>query len=149
MKCQLMRTLAILCLLSYAHLGNPTPANARETIPEIPDLHIATGVMSQYAPGKMQEVIRVRQTPGRTDPALPSELPEVTGWVAMRDPEWIGQQVVVCFEETGQCETFLVVDCAGIADGGYAWMTRNNIVAEMDFESAVRHNVGLVSSGLA
>jgi hypothetical protein len=31
----------------------------------------------------------------------------------------------------------LVVDCAGIQDGGYDWMVRNGIVAEIDYESAV------------
>lgn len=102
---------------------------------------ITTGTMSQYARGKMQEVIRVRQTPGKAYPELPQKLPAVDGYLAMRDPHWIGEVVKVCFEESGVCETFLVVDCAGHSDGGFLWMNRNNIAAEMDYESAVRHNV--------
>lgn len=99
---------------------------------------ILSGWASQYAPGKMEEVIRVRQTPGRTNHSLPQELPEADGRIALLEPDLIGDVVLVCpHDSTLPCRTMLVVDCAGIQDGGYDWMVRNGIVAEIDYESAV------------
>lgn len=103
------------------------------------------GTASQYAPGVMRRVITVRQTPGRTAHTLPATLPPVDGFIAVLDCDGVGRirEMRPVGGEWGLC---LVADCAGGADGGAAWMRRNGIVAEMDYESAVR--LGTVGRGL-
>lgn len=114
---------------------------------------VSKGVLSQYAPLKMKEVINIRQQHGRTAWNLPYELPRVFGYIAMPYPEMIGKTVLICVywdlhvdAELVACELFLVVDCAGVADGGLAWMMRNNIIAEVDYKSA--EALGFVGRGV-
>ena len=94
------------------------------------------GTASQYAPGVMQEVISNRQRWGQ----LPMELPPTDGYVATLEANLIGSFVYIRPEGADIWEQFLVVDCAGHADGGYAWMLRNNVLVEVDYETAVRWN---------
>lgn len=102
---------------------------------------IVTGIASQYAPGVMDKVVYNRQHLS-TSFSLPGELPNVHGYVATRDCSDIGKIVYLRPVDCDDCrfEKFLVADCAGIADGGFSWMVRNNIIVEIDYESAVRLN---------
>lgn len=99
---------------------------------------LLSGIASQYAPGKMQEVIHTRQIVSTSHP-LPTQLPQVDGYIAVADPSLIGEQLLVCPEQL-PCRLMLVVDCAGIQDGGLSWMNSNGIVLEMDYASAVAWN---------
>jgi hypothetical protein len=98
---------------------------------------VVSGWASQYAPGRMQEVIRVRQTRPTAMP-LPAELPAVDGYIAVLDCAEIGNVWYLRYGES--VESFLVVDCAGDA-ATRAWMTRNNILVEVDHATALRWGV--------
>jgi len=98
------------------------------------------GVCSQYDPGVMESVIRVRQS-GRTAMNLPTNLPRVDGYVALKECSDIGKIVWMRKLGSDKWESFYVVDCAGIKDGGRDWMERNNIVAEIDGDTARRWDV--------
>lgn len=102
---------------------------------------VHTAIASQYAPGVMERVIRVRQQPGRTAHTLPAVLPDVDGYVAVMDCSRIGSVVLLRPVGASLWERFLVTDCAGIADGGRDWMLRNGIVAEIDHATAERWDV--------
>lgn len=95
---------------------------------------IVTGWASQYAPGKMESVVAVRQA-GRTAHDLPTILPPTDGYIAVLDCAHIGE--IWHIEHAGIVESFLVVDCAGHT-ATRQWMTRNNILVEVDYETAVR-----------
>lgn len=99
---------------------------------------ISTGWASQYAPGVMDRVIRMRQTPGETFMTLDVDLPVVNGYVAVPECNRIGD--ILFIRPVGQrhWEKFLVVDCTG--RDSYAWMMRNNILVEVDYETAKRWN---------
>lgn len=98
---------------------------------------VASGWASQYAPGRMEEVIRVRQTRATAMP-LPADLPAVDGYIAVLDCAEIGQ---VWYLRHGRAiESFLVVDCAGDAETR-AWMQRNGIHVEVDADTAARWGV--------
>ena len=119
-------------------------------------MNISTGVMcfllfigraSQYGPGVMDRVIRVRQS-GRTAMTLPAKLPEVDGYVAVQDCLMIGEVIRVRPVGAAEWERFLVTDCASKSDrqsptdprSGYEWMVDGNILIEVDYETAVRWN---------
>lgn len=94
---------------------------------------VLIGVASQYDPGVFEQVVRVRQSYG----SLPTNLPDYDGaHVAVLDCGDVGQQVLVCRD--GACRFALIADCAGIADGGYAWMVRNRIAGELDSATATQ-----------
>jgi len=98
---------------------------------------LATGTVSQYAPGVMESVIAYRQThPTAYTP--PNPLPEVDGFVAALDCGDLGETWY--FRYDGAVESFLVVDCAGDA-ATRDWMRRNGIIAEVDGETARRWGV--------
>lgn len=84
------------------------------------------GIASRYDPGVMEQVVRNRHL----------QAPVHTAKIAVLQAEDIGKRFLVCREE--HCEIAWAVDCAGIADGGYAWMVRNNVILELDYETAVR-----------
>lgn len=88
---------------------------------------VLVGIASRYDPGVMEQVVRNR---GMLTP------PVHTAKIAVLDAEDIGKRFLVCREE--HCEIAWAVDCAGIADGGYDWMVRNNVVLELDYETAMR-----------
>lgn len=98
---------------------------------------VASGWASQYAPGRMAEVIHVRQTRPTAMP-LPADLPAVDGYIAVLDCAEIGQVWYLRYGEA--VESFLVVDCAGDA-ATRAWMERNNILVEIDADTAARWGV--------
>jgi hypothetical protein len=102
---------------------------------------IMTGIASQYAPGVMDKVVYNRQNLS-TVVSLPNNLPAVDGYVASQYCSDIGKIIYLRPADCEECEfeKFLVADCAGIADGGLSWMLRNNIVVEVDYETAVRRN---------
>ena len=94
-----------------------------------------TGIASRYDPGVFQSVVQVRQRSG----SLPSQLPEYDGaHIALLDCRDVGKQVLVC--KGNDCRFALVADCAGVADGGRAWMIRNGIAGEVDDVTADRLN---------
>lgn len=97
----------------------------------------STGVASQYAPGVMERVVRVRQA-GRTARNLPRELPAVDGFVAAERCADIGQVWTVMHGE--RVERMLVADCSGHASTT-RWMQRNNILVEVDGATARRWGV--------
>jgi hypothetical protein len=92
---------------------------------------LAGGVASRYDPGVFEHrAIPNHQRYGH----LPSRLP-VDRYNALADCSRVGDVVLVCYE--GRCWNALVADCAGIADGGLAWMQTNGIAGEVDYETAV------------
>ena len=95
---------------------------------------ISTGWASQYAPGVMDKVIVNRQAWDQ----IPDEIDQYDGFVAGRYPDEIGKAVWIRPVGTDEWELFLVVDCAGIADGGLAWMKRSGVLYEVDYQTAVR-----------
>jgi len=96
---------------------------------------IVAGWASQYAPGKIEQVINVRQTRS-VRIKLPARLPKTDGFIAVLDCAEIGNVWHLRPEGTKVFESFLVVDCAG--PGAAGWMRRNNILVEVDFKTAVR-----------
>ena len=113
--------------------------------PAPPD--IQTGWASQYAPDVMERVVANRLAGCCGRYGLPLELPPVDGYVAAREPGDIGRLVWLRPVGATAWERFLVVDCAGrgdrrVSDGlsGHAWMTRYNVLVEVDYQTAVRWN---------
>jgi len=98
---------------------------------------LATGTLSQYAPGKAQQTIKVRQTRPTAYP-LPTQLPTTDGYIAVLDCSEIGNIWTLRFPD-GTIETFLVIDCAGDTITRN-WMRWNNIIGEVNYETALRHN---------
>lgn len=98
---------------------------------------ILSGIASQYAPGVMESVISVRQS-GMTAANLPGNLPDVDGFVAVKDCDRIGEILWLRPQGQRRWESFLVVDCANPADGADLWMERNNILVEVDHNTAKR-----------
>lgn len=103
---------------------------------------LTTGYASRYDAGVFERVIRNRQRDG----SLPQTLPPVAGYAALLDCNRVGDVVVVCTGETEgfshkHCYTALVADCAGIVDGGAAWMHRYNIAAELDYDNAIARDL--------
>jgi hypothetical protein len=99
---------------------------------------LMTGYASQYAPGVMDRVIRVRQS-GRTSMDLPQKLPNVDGYVAVEACDRIGDIIYLRPEGYDEWEKFLIVDCSGHQETT-AWMLRNNILVEVDAKTAQRWN---------
>lgn len=100
------------------------------------------GHISHYAPGVMAQVIANRQAWGE----LPAVLPAVAGYAARPDCADIGRIIWLSIAG-GRYAPFLVVDCASKSDrrwqdglSGYEWMMAYNVLAEVDYETAVRHD---------
>lgn len=96
--------------------------------------HVACTIclVSQYSPGVMQEVVANRGIVESPD-----------GYVAVRDCEFIGMNAWLRPLGQAQWEHFVVADCSMPpgTDGAYEWMTRNMIVAEIDYQTAARWDV--------
>jgi hypothetical protein len=82
---------------------------------------LVAGVASRYDPGVFEMVARNRGL---------SEWDG--GHIAVLDGDLVGETVIVC-DSDDVCWWAQVTDCAGIADGGYAWMVRNGIAGELDY----------------
>lgn len=95
------------------------------------------GVASQYSPGVMERVVANRQA-GRARIRLPKTLPAVDGFVAAERCSDIGQVWTIRYRE--RVERFLVADCSGSA-ATTRWMRRNNILVEIDHQTARRWGV--------
>jgi len=102
---------------------------------------IMTGWASQYDQGIMDKVVHNRQN-ASTFLSLPEKLPVVHGYVASRHCLDIGEIIYLRPLGCKECafERFLIADCAGVVDGGLDWMVRNNIIVEVDYETALRWN---------
>jgi len=70
----------------------------------------------------------------------------VDGFIAVAEREDIGRLFYLRPQGRDEWELFLAADCAGIADGGYSWMKRNRILAEVDYATALRW--GTVGRGI-
>ena len=88
--------------------------------------------LSQYSPGTMEAVAAHRGIESGAD-----------GYLAVRDCEFIGMNVWLRPLGQEHWEHFVVVDCSMPpgTDGAYEWMTTNNIVGEIDYETASRWGV--------
>ena len=98
-------------------------------------LVISSGWGSQYHSGIAESVIHVRQT-RNVSHRLPLNLPDVDGYIAVRDCNHIGE-VWWLRPVGGKVESFLVIDCAG-SDETRDWMDRNQIIGEIDHLTADR-----------
>jgi len=96
-----------------------------------------TGIASQYDPGVMSHAISYRQRHHQ----IPHDLSSYSGFMAVLESDNIGREYWVRPINSSTWEKFLAVDCAGIADGGYSWMVNSGIIAEIDYDSAVRWGV--------
>ncbi len=100
-------------------------------------LILLSGIASQYGHGRMNSVIAVRQIPGRTAYTITQPLTRFDGFMAMADCAQLGREYYVRPVTAETWELFLVVDCSGdIATTD--WMRRNNIIVEVDHDTAVR-----------
>ena len=99
---------------------------------------VAIGIASQYGNGVSERVIHVRQTK-RVHAPLPLELPVTNGYIAVKDCEHIGEVWYLRPIGGNKVESFLVIDCAGSTET-IAWMNRNNILVEVDYNTAKRWN---------
>jgi len=102
--------------------------------PFSPPLAAQVGIASQYSQGKMQQVTAYRQRVGQ----IPLDLFPYDGFIAVLEADDIGRLYHIRPVGTLHWERFLAVDCAGIADGGYAWMVNGGIIAEVGWETAQR-----------
>jgi len=96
---------------------------------------IASGWASQYDVGVMERVIPIQQHYG----ALPVSLPQVNGYIAVRDCAQMGQ-IWLIRPQNGNWERFLVADCAGSQETR-DWMTKNRILVEVDGKTARRWKI--------
>jgi len=97
-------------------------------------------IASHYSPGIMQEVVANRHDMGQLSTTHDK-------FVAVRDCDHIGE--VLWLAPIGDpWEMFIVADCAMPpgTDGAYEWMTENNILVEVDYETAERW--GSVGGGI-
>lgn len=99
-----------------------------------------TGTLSQYSPAATDRVIANRSIPGRTAYTLPANWREYDVLLAVESCDRLGETGVVYWQ--GHSGTYIVMDCSGHASTS-AWMRRNNIIAEVDANTAQRwHSVG-------
>ena len=97
---------------------------------------LLTALASQYSPHTMESVVAIRQD----QELLPQVLPSVDGYIAVLDCSLIGQTWHLRPQGTPTWEQFLIADCANPLDGGDTWMVDHNIIAEVDYKTAVRWN---------
>lgn len=103
------------------------------------------GWCSQYGPGVMERVIETRQSWGQ----LPDDLTGYDGAIAVADCSEIGATWLIRPVWTCEWERFVVADCASRSDrqsetdarSGYEWMVGQGIVAEVDYQTALRWDV--------
>jgi len=96
---------------------------------------IAIGWASQYHQGISESVIHVRQT-SNVHRSLPLDIPQVDGYIAVRDCHHIGEIWHLRPVGRDKVESFWVIDCAGSQETR-EWMN-TTIIAEVDWQTAVR-----------
>ena len=89
-----------------------------------------TGWASAYAPGVMEATVTYRLENGLWWNTPPSRWIYADGYIATNDCRQVGSMMTL-IDPAGNEYAVLVADCAG-DDGGAAWMTRCNVVAELD-----------------
>ena len=103
---------------------------------------IIIGWASHYAPGVMERVIENRL---RWNHIQQYQVDGVNCYVAGRYASEIGKIVWIRALQ-GSWTRCLVVDCAGIADGGLEWMLTHNVLYELDFNTM--NHIGRLGRGL-
>lgn len=89
-----------------------------------------TGWASAYAPGVMEATVAYRLETGNWWNIPPSRWIYADGYIAVNDCRRVGDMVA----PDGDEYAVLVADCGGPGEGqGSDWMSRNNIVAELDW----------------
>ena len=95
---------------------------------------IEYGYASAYAENVMEATVRYRLDNGVWWNKPPHNWYEVAGYVATNDCTQVGH-VVTLIAPGGREYRVLVADCGGAEpNGGASWMTRNSIVAELDWK---------------
>ena len=91
------------------------------------------GWASAYAPGVMEATVAWRLERGVWRNPLPAGWYQVAGYVATNDCSQVGLTATLV-DPGGRAWPVLVADCGGAEPhGGAAWMTANDIVAELDW----------------
>ena len=90
-----------------------------------------SGYASAYAPGVMAEVIRYRLDNDLWRHTPPRDWYTASGAIATNDCSQVGLMATLV-DPAGDEYRVLIADCGG-ADGGADWMSRNNIIAELDW----------------
>jgi hypothetical protein len=103
-----------------------------------------TGWASQYGNGGVMEAtIEAQQDMGH----IPQDLSGYDGFVAVLDCARVGDTVYMRPSNQAVWERFMVVDCAcSCHPSTIAWMQDNNIIAEVDYQTAERWET--VGSGI-
>lgn len=96
-----------------------------------------TGNLSQYSPAATERVIANRSIAGRTAYTLPDNWREYDVLVAVNECSRLGETGVIMWRE--HRETYIAFDCSGHASTS-RWMRRNNIIGEVDGNTARRWN---------
>ena len=91
---------------------------------------VVGGWASAYAPGVMEATVAARMEHGYWFTPPPRNWYEAAGYVAVNDCTRVGEMATL-IDPGGREWRVLVADCGG-ADGGSDFMTRNNIIAELD-----------------
>jgi len=107
---------------------------------------ILFALASHYSPGTMALVLRNRQS-GNAWVSMPLELPRHDGMIAVRDCWHLGEVWTLRTAGAVDWERHLVVDCARPGDGAAEWMTLNNIMVEVGYDTAQRW--GSIGGGVA
>ena len=121
-----------------------TPENVEGQAETAPNNYGASrfGYLSQYAPTMMELVISNRQQMGQ----LPWDLSGYTVFIAMESCDEVGRTKYLTWGD-GSVERALVTDCSGHYETSQ-WMWENNIIAEVDYNTAYRHGfVGRIWHG--
>lgn len=93
-----------------------------------------SGFTSYYAPDIMKHTIEARLGWGH----LPDDLSRYDVFAAVADCGRIGDEFLINY--TGEWERGIVTDCAG-NDGTPQWMEENNILTEVDYQTAARWGI--------
>lgn len=104
-----------------------------------PDRSPLVGYLSQYGRRPSEATIQYRQDMGQ----LPADLTSFAGFIAVSDCRRIGQQAYLAIE-SAPYQLVAVFDCSG-SRTTTEWMERNQIIAEVSYDLAVRH--GFVGEG--
>lgn len=121
-----------------------TPAKVEKQAEPVSNNYGASrfGYLSQYAPTMMELVISNRQQMGQ----LPWDLSGYSVFVAMESCDEVGRTKYLTWDD-GSVERVLVTDCSGSLETSQ-WMWDNNIIAEVDYNTAYRHGfVGRIWHG--